>query len=225
MSKIEFQNKIFLNKGLYDNKKIMENTLEAILSGVKAQKGIYLTVRETKDHILIIYEDINLSRLHNVKDKIEDMTYDELNYLSFYHIPTLKEVLDVILGKVDVILNLKIRGKKTNIFNILDSYPGNFALVGNSSILRLINKKRANYLIGDIYTKKVKLNLFTFMLKTSFRSIDISYYSKIRIKKLKEDNIPLIGYLINTEEKYQEFEDMFDYLIIDNYLNLKKIIK
>ena len=38
---------------------------------------------------------------------------------------------------------------------------------------------------------------------------------------MKENNNIEFGYLINTRDKYLEFKDMFNYLIIDNYNNLQ----
>jgi len=210
--------KLYLNKGLYDNKKIFENTIEAIKAGIKLNLGLYLTVRETKDHELIIYEDSNLSRLHNVKDKIDDMTFEEISYLSYYHIPKLDEVLKTIDGKVDIILNLKIKTKNKDIVNILDSYKGKLILLGQTKIINSLLKKKENYLVGEILTKG-SFNLF--MKKINFKSVDINYYDKLKIKKLKEDNIPLIGYLIDNKGLYEDYKDLFDYLIVDNYNNLK----
>ena len=127
---IKLNNKLFLNKGIYDNKEIFENTLDSIKKTINEKLGLYLTVRETKDNILVVYEDGNLSRLHNVKDRIDEMTYDELSYLSFYHIPTLKEALKLINGKCDIILNLKIKPNNKEIYSILDDYTGTFLIIG-----------------------------------------------------------------------------------------------
>ena len=212
------KNKYYLNKGLYDNKNIFENTIEAIKMGLNTHNGLYLTVRETKDHILVIYEDSNLSRLHNMKDKISDTTYEDLSYLSFYHIPTLEEVLSIVNGKVDIILNLKIKPKNKEIIKVLSKYKGNICLLGKAKIINKIHKKNKDLSIGEILTKG-SFNLF--MTKTEFKSIDIGFYNKLKVKKLKEDNIPLIGYLINNNDLLNEYKDVFDYLIIDNYKNLK----
>ena len=212
------KNKYYLNKGLYDNKNIFENTIEAIKMGLNTHNGLYLTVRETKDHILVIYEDSNLSRLHNMKDKISDTTYEDLSYLSFYHIPTLEEVLSIVNGKVDIILNLKIKPKNKEIIKVLSKYKGNIYLLGKAKIINKIHKKNKDLSIGEILTKG-SFNLF--MTKTEFKSIDIGFYNKLKVKKLKEDNIPLIGYLINNNDLLNEYKDVFDYLIIDNYKNLK----
>lgn len=218
---INLKNKIYLNKGLYDNKDIFECSLESIKSAVNKNLGLYLTVRETKDRVLIIFEDSDLSRLHNLKDKIEDITYDELSYLSFYHIPTLEEVLSLVSGKVDIILNLKIKLKDSNIYSLLDNYKGTFLIIGKANILFNVNKERDNYLLGEIITKQIKSSILNLMVKTDFKSYDVDSYDIFKAKELKLKDDLVFAYLINNQDKYNKYKDIFNYLIVDNYKNLK----
>ena len=210
--------KLYVNKGIYDNKKIYENTLESIKSALDKKLNLYLTVRENKDHLLIVFNDNNLSRLHNIKDKIEDTTYDDLCYLSIYHIPTLNEVLNLINGQVNIILSLKIKSSNKEIINILNNYNGKYIILGKVKLINKIINKNNNILVGEILTKN-SFNLF--LKKIDYKSIDIKYYPKLKIKKLKEDNIPLIGYLIDNNDLLNEYIDLFDLLVVDNYKNLK----
>ena len=220
---MDLKNKLYLNKGLYDNRNIYENTIESIKDTIMLNMGLYLTIRQTKDRVLIVYEDSDLSRLHNIKDKISDCTYEELLYLSMYHIPTLEEVLKLINGKVDLILNLKTTMKPKEIFNLLDNYNGKYILVSkHARILMYLNKHRENYFVGELITKGLKFSLIDLLIHTDFKSYDIDYFDKIKYNKIKESGI-VVGYLINNQEKLDEYKDMFDFLIIDNYqkLNLK----
>ena len=213
-------NKLYLNKGLYNNKDIFENTIEAIKGALKLKIGLYLTVRETKDHVYIIYEDSNLSRLQNIKDKINEMTYEDLEYISFYHIPKLEEVLKLINGKVDIIFDLKVKPKNKYIFEILKNYQGNYVVIGNPKVIYEINKNYSFIKVGEIITKKPNLSLLNFFIKPDFKSYDLSYYSKEKHQKYKEEGTLIIGYKAYNKETYNEFKDIFEYLVIDNYLNL-----
>ncbi len=215
------KNKLFLNKGLYDNKNIFESTLEAITGTLKLKLNIYLTVRETKDHVFIIYEDSSLSRLQNIKDKISDMTYEDLDYISFYHIPTLDEALKLINGKVEIIFDLKINNRNKKIYEMLENYQGDFLVIGAPKVISEINKNHANIKVGEIITKKRKFTLKSFFIKPDFKSYDIDNFDNIKYKKLKEDTDFIIGYKANNQVKYDEFKDIFEYLVIDNYQNLK----
>ena len=214
-------NKYFLNKGIYDNKDVFENTIEAIKATIKIKLGIYLTVRETKDHIFVIYEDSNLSRLQNIKDKISDMTYDDLEYISFYHIPKLSEVLELISGKIDIIFDLKIKNKNKEIYEMLKNYKGKYLVISNAKIINEINKNFSFITVGEIITKKNKFSIYNYFIKTDFKSYDINYYDTIKLKKLKEDGKPIIGYKITNQDLYNDYKDEFEYLVIDNYQNVK----
>lgn len=214
-------NKLFINKGIYDNKNIFENTLESIKETLKTKHGIYLTIRETKDHIFIIYEDSNLSRLQNIKDKISDMTYEDLNYISFYHIPTLEEALKLINGKIDIIFDLKIKSKNKKIYDMLENYKGNYLVVGAPRVINEINKNHESIKAGEIITKKRKFSILSLFIKPDFKSYDLEYFDNIKYKKLKEDGKLIIGYKADNQTKYNEFKDIFEYLVIDNYQNIK----
>lgn len=215
-----FKNAEFVSGGIYDNIKIFENTLDAIKLSINKRVNLYLKLNVTKDGVIIVYNDDDLSRIHSLKDKIEDVTYDELSYLSFYHIPSLEEILKIIKGKVDVILVCKKKIK--NIFEILDDYKGRFAILSsNPSFINYINKNRPNFIVGEIITKSFKFSIKSMFNKIDFKSYNIKYFDYSKLKKMKSDNQPIIGYVINNKTNYKTYKDYFDSIIIDNYINLK----
>lgn len=217
------KDRYYIYKGIYDNKNIYENTLEAIKVAIRKKKSLYLTIVETKDNQLIVCEEDALERIQNQKDNINDITYDEINYLSFYHIPLLKEVLEL-TSNISIILNLKINTKNPELLNLLDNYTGKFAIITNNiKILNWINKVRDNYVIGEIITKHKPFNLGFYFVKTDFKSYNIDYIDKYKLKRMKEDSI-VLGYLINNKTKLKKYNNLFDSLIIDNYLNITKNI-
>ncbi len=217
------KDRYYIYKGIYDNKNIYENTLEAIKVAIRKKKSLYLTIVETKDNQLIVCEEDALERIQNQKDNINDITYDEINYLSFYHIPLLKEALEL-TSNISIILNLKINTKNPELLNLLDNYTGKFAIITNNiKILNWINKVRDNYVIGEIITKHKLFNLGFYFVKTDFKSYNIDYIDKYKLKRMKEDSI-VLGYLINNKTKLKKYNNLFDSLIIDNYLNITKNI-
>lgn len=217
------KDRYYIYKGIYDNKNIYENTLEAIKVAIRKKKSLYLTIVETKDNQLIVCEEDALERIQNQKDNINDITYDEINYLSFYHIPLLKETLEL-TSNISIILNLKINTKNPELLNLLDNYTGKFAIITNNiKILNWINKVRDNYVIGEIITKHKPFNLGFYFVKTDFKSYNIDYIDKYKLKRMKEDSI-VLGYLINNKTKLKKYNNLFDSLIIDNYLNITKNI-
>ena len=46
----------------------------------------------------------------------------------------------------------------------------------------------------------------------------IEYYDKIKLNKLREENI-VVGYYVNNKNSLKTYNNMFDSLIIDNYID------
>lgn len=224
MNKIDFlKENLISNKGLYDNVNIFENTLESFSKAIDNNLIIYLKVRLTKDKVPVIYSDSNLARLMNLKDRVDSTNYDELIYLNKYHIPTLKEVLKLIDGKTPIIINPTSSSDKyylqKEVVKLLDNYKGKFAILSsNPLIIRWFNKNKPEYLTGEIITKKRKVKslpryLANFTIKVDFKSVDIEYYNLIKLKKLKENSL-VIGYLIDSKEKYNIYKNALDNIFI-----------
>ena len=229
MNKIDFLKKnLISNKGLYDNVNIFENTLESFSKAIDNNLIIYLKVRLTKDKVPVIYSDSNLARLMNLKDRVDSTKYEELIYLNKYHIPTLKEVLKLIDGKTPIIINPTSSSDKyylqKEVVKLLDNYKGKFAILSsNPLIIRWFNKNKPEYLTGEIITKKRKVKslpryLANFTIKVDFKSVDIEYYNLIKLKKLKENSL-VIGYLIDSKEKYNIYKNALDNILLVNYLH------
>lgn len=222
MKEVEFLKKQkFINKGIYDNQKIYENTLESIKNALNKKEGLYLTIRQTKDYKYVVYEERTLSRMHNLKDKVEDITYDELSYLSFYHIPLLEEVLKLVNGNVPIIFSLKIKIKHQYILKLLDNYKKDFAIVSSDSkLLRYISKTYPNFIIGEVINRRMKFSFSSLFIKPDFYSYNIKYFDLHKLQELKKENKLVIGYIINNKETLKNYKDNFDNLIIDNYANV-----
>ena len=87
--------------GIYDNERIFENTLQSYARANKYGYLIQLDIKMMSCGTLICFHDDNLKRMLHVDQNILDISYDELSYISKYQIPTLNEVLDFILKKLE----------------------------------------------------------------------------------------------------------------------------
>ena len=102
--------KNYAHRGLYGGE-IPENSLAAFTAAVDAGYGIELDVHLLKDGGLGIFHDSSLKRMASGKGRIEDLKTGQLkNYKlakSQETIPTLQEVLQMVGGKVPLIIELK----------------------------------------------------------------------------------------------------------------------
>lgn len=219
----------FINKGVYDND-IKENTTEAFNKAITENLGLFFNVIMTKDNKIVVFNDENLERLLNLKDEIKDTTYDELKYLSSYHIPLLSEVLDLVNGKVPIIINPINNDKHSlllkELVKILDNYQYDIAIINeNAYIIKWFNSNRPEYIVGEMIKKRHKCSfknfIANFSIKTNFKLYNIDYFDEIKVKTLKKDSI-VIGYLIENDKEYESFKDTFDNLIINDIKIIKK---
>lgn len=111
-----FADRNYAHRGLHKkDKSVPENSLGAFQAAVDAGYGIELDVHLTADDQLVVYHDDKLKRVCGVEGRTDDKTLAELQALHLhgteYTIPTLDAVLDVLAGKVPLILEIK-RGEK-----------------------------------------------------------------------------------------------------------------
>lgn len=103
-----------------------ENTLSCIELGIATgAELVEIDVHMTKDGQIVVCHDPTIDRTTNGKGAIEDMTLDEIRRARIVDaagnatdesIPTLEEVLDLIDGRCQLLLEIKLNRK--------DQYPG-----------------------------------------------------------------------------------------------------
>jgi glycerophosphoryl diester phosphodiesterase len=104
------QCKIVSHRGIFDNKTVLENTLEAF-EGVKRSGiwGVEIDLRWTKDLMPVVIHDASLDRLFDLPVNVSEQTLSDIKS-RFPMIPSLKEVV----GKYGKDLHLMIEIKKEN---------------------------------------------------------------------------------------------------------------
>lgn len=112
----DFEGFYYAHRGLHNNKQeAPENSLEAFRLAVESGYGIELDVQLTKDLVAVVFHDYNLLRACGVDKKVSDLDYEELLQYRLFNsderIPTLREALDCVAGKVPLIIELKIPWK------------------------------------------------------------------------------------------------------------------
>lgn len=217
MGKCDFlKSSIIAHRGIYNNITIFENTMESIMYAVKNNLIVEIDVRLTSDNELIVFHDEDAGRLIKLKDNINTLTYEDLEYLSPYHIPTLKEVLENINSKVPIIIEVKEDNKiiRNKIIEELKSYKGNFAI--QSFIYDAIKfYKKKKYIVGLLVGKIKNRNLLKEEINVDFINIKYDTIDRVEANKLKEKYF-LIGYTIEKREDVDIYIKVFNNLIIDN---------
>ena len=219
----------FLKKPLIAHRGIhyryRENSLKAFRLAVIEKYTIELDVHLTIDNKVIVYHDNNLKRLTGINKEIRKCSYQEI--INIIEVPTLEEVLDLVKGRVAIIIELKFDTKfrkiEKEVAKILDNYSGKFAIQSFnpfSIIWFHFNRKNyvRGYLINSIFSKnpimKYLLNrkILNILMKPDYMGINLKYLKKKKIQKMREKYL-IIGYTINDNRQYNDY-----YVYADNFI-------
>lgn len=236
MKDLSFLKKQIIAHRGYHNKEnnIPENSLAAFKKAIKYGYTIELDVHLTKDKKLVVFHDYDLKRVCGINLVIEECTYKELLkynlYNTNYKIPLLDSVLDLVDGKVPILIETKVKKYTGELEKLLskklDSYNGLYAIQSfNPLSINWFKKNRKNYIIGllsydfknqDIcFLKRLLLKslLCDIFLKSDFISYGIKSVPNMFVNKKKK---LLIGWTVRNKKDYDNAKDYFDNLICEN---------
>lgn len=126
----------FAHRGLHDLERgVVENTLPAFEAARDAGFGMELDIQFSRDMQVVVFHDDDLMRMAGDPRKIWNVPYDELKALPLAgrrdaRIPTLRQVLDAVDGRVPLLIELKSgpHNKKLceALMQHLADYPGEY---------------------------------------------------------------------------------------------------
>lgn len=217
MGRCDFLNhSIIAHRGIYNNITIYENTLESIMYASKNNLIVEIDVRTTLDNEIIVYHDEDASRLNNLKDTLNTITLNDLEYISPFHIPTLNEVLTNINGHVPIIIEIKEDNKiiRTKLIELLKKYNGSVAIQSfNIDIVKFFKKK--GFITGLLIGVKKNRKYIEQDLDVDFLNIKYNTISKVEANMLKQKYY-LIGYTLDNRKEVETYIKTFNNLVIDN---------
>ena len=210
---------LIAHRGLHSDKSI-ENTLSAFIKAMDKGYTIELDIHILKDDTIVIYHDFNLKRLTGVNKTIEKLSYPQLSKIKIknkYQIPTLIQVMNIINGRVPLLIEVKTI-EKNNLFleklvELLNNYKGLFAIQSlNPLVIEWFYKNKKNYPLGLIIINDINYKI----LKKYTKMIDfISIYKKHLPFKSKKI---IIGWTIKNKKELEKYKPLSDNLIVENIL-------
>lgn len=232
MRDIEFlKTKLIAHRGIHDNK-IKENTLLSFKNAIKKGNPIEIDIQLTKDNKIIVFHDKDLKRMLNIKKQIKDLNYKDLLKESNYHIPLFKEVLELVNGKVPLLIEIKpysnshiLEEKSTE---LLDNYKGKFAIQSFSPmIIYWFKKHKPDYIRGQLMTNNYNYNfianivyrhmVFNFFTKPDFISYNIKGLPNKIIEKQRKKRL-ILGWTIREKKDLSKYKDYCDNFIVENVI-------
>ena len=217
------------HRGLH-NTLVPENSLGAFKEAIKNNYMIELDIHLTKDNKIIVFHDDNLKRMTNIDKKICECTYEELKTIKLldtkYTIPLLSEVLNLVNGKVPILIEIKYDQKvgllEHELMKILDNYNGNIYLQSFRIRTYLWFKLGKYPYKNGLLIKKRKysisyLSIFLILkiFKSDFISVSFNILNNKYIKKISNNTL-LFVWTIKNENKYKKIKNSVDGIIFEN---------
>ncbi|MCM1047669.1 MAG: glycerophosphodiester phosphodiesterase [Clostridiales bacterium] len=224
--------------------------MKAFRMAVEEGFGIELDVQLSKDGVPVIFHDFTLERMCGVPEKVENMTYEQLQELTLLNtdekIPTLKEFLTMVDGKVPLIVELKIEWTNLALCPVVDKllseYKGIYCIESfNPLALLWYRKNHAKVMRGQLSTnfrrdggyRNVFYFLLTHLLTNCITRPDFIAYncnfkreSGRRICRSLYKNLS-VAWTVKSQNQLESLENDFDLFIFDSFIpeNTKKGFK
>ena len=144
------KNKIIAHRGVFDNEKIIENTIESFKKAIHYHYPIELDVQLTQDNQMVVFHDDDVSRLTGQKGIVQNMNYKDLAKLPLLntksHIPLLKDVLELNQDQVYIDIEIKPTNRVYDtIFYLMKDLNGYHQYVLKSFDPRIIRFIKKHY--------------------------------------------------------------------------------
>jgi glycerophosphoryl diester phosphodiesterase len=217
----------YAHRGLHDSA-TPENSLAAFKKAVDNGFGIELDVQLSADGQVMVFHDYTLVRMTGADGKLSEKTAEELKELNLNctdeTIPLLTEVLELVDGKVPLLVELKGENANTHlcgkVHELIREYNGYYVVESfNPLLIHSYKKLSPSTPCGLLITKFSKdrgispLNLIldwmalNFLSKPDFIAFD-HRYKKISLSLCRQIyRLPEMTWTIRDEEVYNSIQE------------------
>lgn len=239
---LPFTGRLYAHRGLHDNRAgIPENSLIAFRRAVEEGFGIELDVQLTGDGIPVVFHDFTLKRICGTEGKPGEYTYEELRKLRLCgtqeQIPKLEEVLQLVDGRVPLIVELKIERTDMSLCpavdRLLSAYQGLYCIESfNPLAVFWYRRHRREVVRGQLsdaflkegeYVGTISFLLQNLLLNWVSRPDFIAYnckYPKILSRRICRSlyHSKAAAWTIRSREQLAEAKKHFDMFIFDSFM-------
>ena len=232
----------YAHRGLYDNEHgIPENSIAAFRRAVDKGYGIDLDVHLTADNQLVVFHDDTLTRMCGMNKKISSFLYSDLMQLRLLGteegIPLFKDVLELIDGKVPLIIELKVDGSNQNllcplVWQLLSRYKGDYCIESfHPFVLQWFKRHEPQVVRGQLSCNFFKenphcdivlflmsnlmTNFFTHPDFIAYKYLDLDNPAVIYNRKLF--HIMTVVWTIPGKPTYDRFKNKVDAMIFEGF--------
>lgn len=166
------------HRGLHDAA-APENSLAAFAAGMAHGYPLELDVHMLRDGTVVVFHDRELGRMTGTPGSLLERSWDEIRGLrlgaSDQPIPTLASVLELVDGRVPLLVELKNTGAvgapEAALWQVLGRYRGDYAVQSFNPLSLAWFRKHAPHVIRG-------------QLATDFRGSDLAFYKRVLLRRL-----------------------------------------
>ncbi len=230
----------YAHRGLFDNETYApENSIAAIQKAVEAGYGIEFDVQLSKDNVPVVFHDASLKRMCGVDGKVWEYTIEELQKLKLGKsndtIPTFAHVLEIVDGRVPLIIEYKMDRVNTKVCELgnalLEKYKGVYCIESFQPLAVLwYRKHRPDVIRGQLsqdYGKTghkgiqywLMRNLLTnFLTRPDFIAYRHSDFKNLSRRICRTLGALSVAWTVRSEEQYEKAKPHFDLFIFDSFI-------
>lgn len=230
-------NKYIAHRGLHDNNR-PENSLPAFRAAIEHEYVIELDVHPLEDGTPVVFHDDTLTRMTGSDGYIKKIkNVDELKTLRLKNseetIPTLQEVLDLVGGQTQILIEIKDYDINSDfeqtIYDILKEYVGEYAIMSfNPYTLKWFRENAPEVPRGQLacYFRGEKMALYKkFLLKRMKLNKKVSQPDFIAYKwdevpnryVKKYSRLPLLVWAVKSQADYMKVAPHCDNIIFEGF--------
>lgn len=233
----------YAHRGFHQKKSVSpENSLKAFQLAVEGDYGIELDVQLSKDGIPVVFHDYSLNRVCGLDKKVCELTFEQLRLLRLFtsneRIPHFNEVLDLVSGRVPLIIELKIEDKDLGLCSVIASYlhkyRGVYCIESFNPLGLMWFKKNCPRIVrGQLSSNLVKEGgqmdklryfalqnlLLNFLTKPDFIAFNYKYRKMISFSLCRKlYQVPTFAWTISSQEQLEDSRGDFDYFIFEQFV-------
>ncbi|HZD24631.1 MAG TPA: glycerophosphodiester phosphodiesterase family protein [Alphaproteobacteria bacterium] len=233
------------HRGLHDaGKGIPENSLAAFAAAVAAGYGIELDVRPAADGTVMVFHDATLARLTGAEGRVDALDAAALGRLRLAGtdeaIPRFAEVLDLIAGRVPLLVELKtfestrIGPLEQATLALLKGYVGPFAVQSFSPLtLRWFREAAPEVVRGQLSGNferyadaggmprgrraMLRRLMFNYHSRPHYISYDVGDLPYAPVAAERRAGRPVVGFTVRSEAEARRLAPYMDNMIFEGF--------
>ncbi len=192
----------YAHRGLHGGG-VPENSLEAFELACRSGYGIELDIQLSRDGEIMVFHDYTLTRMTGCDKKLCELDYVELSKLRLakteQRIPTLREVLALVDGRVPILVELKGESLDASLCpkaaEMLSKYNGSYCIESfNPLLVKGMKELLPDTFCGLLYTNTVRDKKSRSFLNIAITAMALNFICKpnfIAYNELDRESFPV----------------------------------